>query len=329
MFASNYNVVFLLLLTRFSIFTINLNSLFFTWVLIELNLLIVIPLLLVKRAYRKEQTSLPLKYFLIQVIGSIFLLLSLIFTQIRFFSLRKINLFFAISLILKSGIPPLHFWFPPLMYLSNYLQSFVLLCIQKLIPLFLIGTLFTEATFIFVVLSRLVGGVIGFNQNSMIKVLAYSSIVHSSWIISGIRIRPLASCFYFIVYSFRTFVILNMLKIYSIKFISELVKFNSCLTLKILFIIRFLTLSGTPPFIGFFAKIYVLKIIVTSKIFFLRIFLIIGSSLSFFYYSRLIVPLFLLTSLSPKEKYKFSNNNYLTSLVLINLAALIIFWLSS
>jgi formate hydrogenlyase subunit 3/multisubunit Na+/H+ antiporter MnhD subunit len=75
----------------------------------ELNLLIIAPLLLIKRNFIKEQASLVLKYFLVQVVGSIYLLIRLILLNFNYITINKLNLILIVALILKAGVPPLHF----------------------------------------------------------------------------------------------------------------------------------------------------------------------------------------------------------------------------
>jgi len=143
-------------------------------------LILICPLLLIKRRFLKEQSSLILKYFLIQVVSSILLLVGIFLLRFDYITISKLNIILIISLILKSGIPPFHFWLPSVVVSRNSFQAFLILCVQKIVPLFLLSILFTERLLIFLVVSSLMGGVIGFNQNYIIKILAYSSIVHSS-----------------------------------------------------------------------------------------------------------------------------------------------------
>src|ERR1700759_5439209 len=138
------------------------------------------PLLLNKRVFIKEQTSLVLKYFLIQVLRSIILLIRMIFFNFYLISLRNLSLMLVIALILKAGIPPLHFWFPQLLDICNPLQAVLMLTTQKIIPLFIIRLLCRELIIMFILISVIIGRVSGFNQNSLLKLIAYSSIVHSS-----------------------------------------------------------------------------------------------------------------------------------------------------
>lgn len=301
MFITNYYVIFNFFLIAFSIFTLNFRSLFFTWIFIELNLLIVVPLLLMKRNFIKEQGSLILKYFLIQVIGSIFILVTISFIDFSFSSLNYFNTRLIVVLMLKSGTPPLHFWFPQIIGMTNPCQAFILLCVQKIIPLFLIGALISELILIFIIISRIIGRISGLNQNSLIKILAYSSLTHSRWMITGIFIKFLSGYFYFLVYSAITYFFTKILNNSKIKFVSEIICNNKNLISNISFILFIFTLSGTPPFVGFFRKIYILFRALERKLLLISIFLILGSTFSFFFYARLIILRSLFSQLNIKN----------------------------
>jgi len=289
MFLNSYYLIFNLLLIVLSLFTISLNSLFFTWLFIELNLILISPLLIMKNRRLKEQASLVLKYFLIQVVSSIILLIGIFLLRFDYVTISKLNLILIISLILKSGIPPFHFWFPPVVASRNPYQGFLVLCVQKIVPLFLLRILFTENLISFLIISSLVGGILGFNQNFLMKILAYSSIVHSRWLISGLLVDLLASYFYFILYCLIRGLILIIIFLNSIKTLSEILCSNRTYFFIISFLFSIFTLSGIPPFFGFFAKVYILVGLIKSNLFFISFFLIFGSILSFYYYFRLIV----------------------------------------
>jgi NADH:ubiquinone oxidoreductase subunit 2 (subunit N) len=209
------------------------------------------------------------------------------------------------------------------MYLVNPYQGFALLCIQKVIPLFLLSSLMSEQAFIFVAASSLIGGMSGMAQNSVIKLMAYSSIVHSRWILSGLLAYPSSGYFYFLVYTSVSARILIFLQKFKVIFVSEVIRISKRLLVKVLFIKMILTLSGIPPFIGFFTKAYVIKALITYRFYFVVLLLVLGSSLSFFFYTRLIVSLSIFNFVRLKEKsgrHQTPHLVFLVSLSAITLA---------
>ena len=326
MFLTNFNFVFLIILNIFSFLAIRINSLFFTWVLIELNLLIMSPLMLNKRVFIKEQTSLVLKYFLIQVLRSIILLIRMIFFNFYLISLRNLSLMLVIALILKAGIPPLHFWFPQLLKICNPLQAVLMLTTQKIIPLFIIRLLCRELIIMFILISVIIGRVSGFNQNSLLKLIAYSSIVHSSWIISGLMANTISAYFYFILYVITSYIIIYFISFNSIKLISEIIiAYNTPLVI-ITFIIIIFTLSGSPPFIGFFSKAFIITSLIKLKLLTLNLFLVLGSTVSFYYYLRMTLTFFSFNSLKCKDNNKSNLFSGAFIIIPINLIGLLAIW---
>jgi len=212
------------------------------------------------------------------------------------------------------------------MYLVNPYQGFTLLCVQKVIPLFLLSSLISEQAFIFVVASSLIGGISGIAQNSIIKLIAYSSIVHSRWVLSGLFASPSSGYFYFLVYTSVSAGILIFLQKFKVIFVSEIVRTSKTVLVKILFVIVILTLSGIPPFIGFFTKVYVIKALITYKYYFVTLLLVLGSSLSFFFYTRLIASLSMFNFVSLKEKSGTYQVPHLVFLVSLSAIALATMW---
>lgn len=329
MFLLNYNTLFNITLVRFSFLALRFNSLFFTWVFMELNLIIVSPLLLIKSSYIKEQPSLILKYFLIQAMGSIFILASVTLGKHSELPPMAINIVLVGAIMLKAGVPPLHFWFPPIVHMANPYQTFILICVQKIIPLFLIASLASETVLVFIAAASVLGGISGINQNSIIKILAYSSIVHSGWILSGIITNPPSGYFYFLVYSLIRWAILKFIQIFKLWFISEVARTSRSLILKLSFVLTIFTLSGTPPFIGFFRKAYIIRSLMVSKFYPVILFLVIGSTLSFFFYTRLIVSLSIFNFTASKEKYSISPSVPLTGIFLLRIRGSLTLWLIS
>ena len=288
MFLINYQIIFIFILILSTLITITFSSLMFSWIIIELNLLIIIPLLLIKTSYRKEQPSLLVKYFIVQVLGSLIIIFSFLLTfKTSLISIESTNIIIILILIMKSGTPPLHFWFPNIIKQRNYVQAILILNIQKIIPIFLLSTLLQEKIIFLVVFSSLISRILGLNQNKLMKILAYSSIVHFSWIISGRLINLLSFLYYFIIYTLVNFIIIKFIQKNKLKFISNLTKIKFRFD-KLIFCFIILTLSGTPPFIGFFNKIFILFFFINKKLLIISLLLIFRSVISFYFYLLII-----------------------------------------
>lgn len=323
MFIINYRIIFLTLLVVSSFLALNFNSLIFSWIFIELNLLVIIPLLLIKIADHKEHPATIIKYFIIQVIRSVFIIISIFFISFNSLILDPINFIFVFIITLKSGTPPFHFWFPNIISQINYFQSIIILTIQKIIPLFLLSIILTENLIFILIISSIIGRLRGINQNILIKIIAYSSIVHFSWIVSGLFSNFVSRITYFIIYCLTRVILIFYFKSNKIKTISNIIKVKNKYT-KIIFCIIIFTINGTPPFIGFFIKVFILINLIKMEIRILFIFLVISSIMSFYFYLRL----FTVSIILDYKSIKMSNikiktiNFFIFVLIFLNLITL-------
>ena len=79
-------------------------------------------------------------------------------------------------------------------------------------------------------------------------------------------------------------------------------EYNS--TFSIIFIIIFFSVGGIPPLVGFLAKIFILLELIYAQLNSLAIFVILVSSISIFYYIRIIKIIFFESSLNKWSNIK-------------------------
>nr|QDO71907.1 NADH dehydrogenase subunit 2 [Lithophaga curta] len=157
-----------------------------------------------------------------------------------------------VSLFLKIGVFPLHTWVPSVINSSGWLETWLLLTVQKLAPFVLVG-MWGGSRFLLAVAagSALVGGVGGLNQSAIRGILAYSSFVHTGWMLVGVVESLSLFAFYFLVYAVQLAVLVG-----------------SCVALHRTSLMRgggsllgglsMVSLSGMPPFAGFAPKLFLL-----------------------------------------------------------------------
>ena len=262
------------------------NSWFGVWIGLELNLLSFIPLISIKDNQYSSEAA--LKYFLIQALGSVVLLISAIMIIIK---IERFSLSLSAALLLKIGAAPFHFWFPPTLEGIIWPQALILITIQKVAPISLLSYYILEQkrlVFISIFSSAIVGALGGLNQTLLRKLLAYSSINHMSWIITALIIRETTWLIYFLIYSLITSsVILTFYFTQAFHFNHLIRQLNHKPILKVRVLIRLLSLGGLPPFRGFVPKWIIIQQLVLSNNFF-TLFILLGSSLfTLFYYLRI------------------------------------------
>lgn len=301
MFLKNFQIVFLIFTITGTIVAVSSNSWFIRWLGLEINLMRIIPLLLRDLNFKATESS--IKYFLAQALASIILVTSAIAEIIFNFSylVDNFNYLIIISLLIKAGLAPFHFWFPQVIIFLNWFKCLLILIWQKIAPFILLSYLNNRFLIIIIVTaSALTGALGGLNQINIKLLLTYSSIAHSGWMILISSISTVFWILYFIVYRISTIPIVLFFNKYSSSNITEINKFKINPTNKILLISLILSLGGLPPFLGFSAKLF--TIILRIKIFpiFLIIILISSSLVSLFFYTKIFFNVTTLNSNSKK-----------------------------
>nr|YP_009630380.1 NADH dehydrogenase subunit 2 [Neuroperla schedingi]QBP33896.1 NADH dehydrogenase subunit 2 [Neuroperla schedingi] len=296
-------LLFTMTLMTGTLITISANSWFGAWMGLEINLLSFIPLMTNTKNLLSTEAS--LKYFLTQALASATLLMAVILAALMLstpesFLIKNSFLTTLINstLLLKMGAAPFHFWFPGVMEGLNWLNSLMLMTWQKIAPLILISYNLKINLFmsLIIVLCILVGSLGGFNQTSLRKILAYSSINHLGWMLAALSIGENLWLLYFSVYTFLSFAMVYMFnnfkvfhiqQVFSLNYISPVNKFALFITL--------LSLGGLPPFLGFLPKWIIIQNMVQTGHLTLITLMVTLTLITLFYYVRTSFSAFMLT----------------------------------
>lgn len=298
---------------------ISSNSWFVFWLSIEINLMRFIPIInnnTIKNCYS------IVVYFIIQSFSS-----SLFFFSSFQYFLNSSLIFLSfinLAILIKLAIIPFHFWIIIIANSVNFNALFILLSFQKIIPLFIISKFFYSPLITLVVISTLISSISALNLKQINKLLILSSISHQGWIICLIAKKINFWITYLIIYSIILFPIINLTTRYKINYmeIRNVSKIN--INEKLLFIRKFMSLGGIPPFLGFFIKITAIYILIKSH-FPLIVFLIISSLINLFFYFKILTPSFFFyikflknSKNNFNKKTIFININYILLIFLIN-----------
>jgi hypothetical protein len=209
---------------------------------------------------------LAIKYLIMQAYFIILGLVGLLWTP----------LLLVVGFLLKVGLPPIHIWF---MKLSFFMKKWVFLIfstLHKLLPLFLLGRLFLLGSYFLGVLLLLAGRLI-FQVFELFLILITSSIVHRRWTLLRIQYRLKLSLTYWILYSLVFFTFLSTIHFF-ILFKRGIEQSSSTR-------VMWLILSGLPPFVIFWLKVWIFLFIVQIRVG-LRLVLIFTSVLALASYFR-------------------------------------------
>nr|QWB85794.1 NADH dehydrogenase subunit 2 [Arhopalus rusticus] len=288
-----YKILFIGTLMFGTLMAISSYSCFSMWMGLEINLLSVIPLLKSHKNLFPSESA--LKYFITQAMASTILLFSIIMSlnMAEFFDFNLNYHFMLImnsSLLMKMGAAPFHAWFPEVMEGLNWWNCLLMLTWQKIAPMILLMYNYQMTLYFIciIIFSSLISGILGLNQISLRKILAYSSINHISWMIASMLNSQLIWLIYFLIYSIITLNIVLMFNIFNIFYLKQLfniLNFNK--NLKFLFILNFLSLGGLPPFLGFFPKWLTINNLIQNNFYSISILLIVFTLITLFFYLRI------------------------------------------
>lgn len=306
---------------------ISSTSWFRIWIGLEINLLSFIPLIINSKNLFSSESS--LKYFLIQALASAIFLFSVIlfylFLNFKFYLIYYNFILISSTIILKRGTAPFHFWFPRVIEGLNWYSNFLLITWQKLAPLIILSyCLRLNLLIIIIFSSMLFGSLGGINQTSLRKLIAFSSINHLGWIISGMLNNERIWIIYFLFYRLLNLSVIFMLNNFKLFNLNQTFKiFNSNNLINISLFILFLSLGGLPPFLGFFPKWLIIELIIKSNIITTLIFILFITLITLYFYLRLTYSALLLNHINIKWNFKifFSIKN-ITLLIIINFISL-------
>nr|AXS64957.1 NADH dehydrogenase subunit 2 [Coleoptera sp. 5 KM-2017] len=293
-----YKILFFLSMLMGTLISVSSMSWFMAWIGLEINLLSLIPLM--KTHDNSLSSEATIKYFIIQALASMLFLTSTFMEMYLPLNLKETSSFLiSLTLFLKMGAAPLHFWLPEVTSGLNWEMNFLVLTWQKIAPMILITLTSMIPMFmaIFIIFSSFISGVQGLNQTCLRKILTYSSINHISWMLCAILYSLNLWFLYFLIYTIISANIIiiflnnNTFQLYQI---NKLLSFNK--KIKYFLMMNFLSLGGLPPFLGFFPKWMTINFMIKNNQYFLIFCLIILTLTTLYFYIRLCFSSFTISS---------------------------------
>nr|NP_068642.1 NADH dehydrogenase subunit 2 [Triatoma dimidiata]AAG31608.1 NADH dehydrogenase subunit 2 [Triatoma dimidiata] len=289
------------------------------WMGLEMNLISFIPILYKSKNMSSSESCMI--YFLIQSLGSMLMLISVLLNSSIMISPimgeEFINMALLLSMMIKLGVPPFHFWFPEILEKMSWTSCAILMTWQKIAPLCVMSYIVNNSILpIVITLTVIVGAIGGLNQTSLRKILGYSSINHMGWMIACMKFNNEFWMKYLMIYSIIVLMMTTLFNSYSSFFINQVINSSPSFMEKSLIIILFLSLGGLPPFIGFLPKWLVIQSMISSNSVTIMFIMIMSSLITLFYYLRLISSTLLIYSTSIKWNMNLKMNPNLTLLMI-------------
>nr|ADZ52830.1 NADH dehydrogenase subunit 2 [Neotetracus sinensis] len=269
-----------------------------TWIGFEMNMLAMIPLLMFTKNPRSTEAA--VKYFMMQASASMILLFAIIMNfslSNQWTVMNMLNYFpstlLTISMLMKLGMAPFHFWVPEVTQGIPLKMGMVLLTWQKLAPMFIlyqsIQTSNNQLIMISSLLSISIGGWGGLNQLQLRKILAYSSIAHMGWMLMIMKYNPTLSLFNLSIYIIITLTMIILLTPYNITSTSQLSQmWNTNFTISSIVLLTLMSLGGLPPLSGFAPKWLIIQEMTKNNNIILPTIMAIMALLNLMFYMRII-----------------------------------------
>nr|WNH23702.1 NADH dehydrogenase subunit 2 [Omobranchus obliquus] len=272
------------------------------WMGLELNTIAILPLMAYRHFPRAVEAC--TKYFLIQASASALFLFASVTNawasgewDIQQMTHPIPTTIITLALASKIGLAPLHAWLPEVIQGVSLTTGLVLSTWQKIAPLSLLLQIKMPYPTLFIFLgisSVLVGGWAGLNQTQLRKMLAYSSIAHTGWMILVMQFAPTLALFNFLTYSAMTsaaFLAFSMLASTSLSSLST--AWTKTPILAALALLTFLSLAGLPPLMGFTPKLLILQELVNNQLYLVSTLGVLSVLLSLFFYVRTVMVMIL------------------------------------
>jgi len=322
-------ILFLMLVGAIvAVFSINALNFFVAFELVSLALYLLV-------GFKRDQFAAKeaaLKYFLMGSVSAAFLLYGIAFLfgatgsfqlsdwqnallqlkpeQMAFFQLGA--LLFLTGIVFKLGAVPFHFWIPDVYQGASTLVTALMATLVKAFSVFIfmqwiVFSGLIELPIMKIVLPILitatfvVGTLLALTQKSLVRLLAYSSIVNAGFLLLGLyggtMLLP-ALLFYLVIYivmTFGGFLIIYYLESekeepITLEALSGLFYKHPFLAVALSLVL--LSLAGMPPLAGFNAKWILMTGLFTQKIFYLAVIGLLTTLISFYYYLKPVVKMF-------------------------------------
>ncbi|ELX2336107.1 NADH-quinone oxidoreductase subunit N [Campylobacter upsaliensis] len=312
----------------------------------------------------RNAISSALKYFSVVAVGSGFFVLACAFI---YFKMGKFDLSLSLNggskdiwllsagvlifvlCAIKLSLAPFHFWLRDVYYASHSnLVAFISVVpkIAMFAVLIRLFDFFNYAEFgtiiaILAVFSMIVASLAALSQNDVKKMFAYSSVVHSSFVL--VALVPMLSFKlgddlnfvfwvvfgYWILFAFANygvFLILSTLQKSSFETLNSLLNVKPFLAFALG--LCALSLAGIPPFGLFWGKFMVLKSLVENDLAYLALFVALASVLMLYNYLKIIIHAFFMREkVAEKElckDLKWEQKLALALCVIVNVFALLL-----
>lgn len=290
-----------------------------------------------KRSLRSSEAS--FKYFLLGSFASAFLLLgiALIYGIAASFDLSVVQnialqqgenpdllftlgcFFVVVGLSFKVAAAPFHFWSPDVYEGSPTLSTTFMATVVKMaafigfyrfVAMTGMPAALGKTLLVMTIITLLVGNIIALRQSHFKRLMAYSSIAHSGFLLMALLSNAANTAqvlfYYTFTYALATvglFIVMTLAKRAAngdenIRIFRGLFRANPWLGVMLLMMM--LSLAGIPPFAGFFAKVQVFILAIGAEYIWTTVFAVVMALVGIYYYAVVVREAFTPTDDKPE-----------------------------
>ncbi len=222
--------------------------------------------------------------------------------------------FFLIGFAIKIGAVPFHFWLPDAYqgaptpvtaFMASVGKLAFFIPVVRIMPLvqekFALAWMLTVG--VIAAVTMLYGNFVALVQKDIKRLLAYSSVAHSGYILAGVAVTQViglkAVIYFLLVYAVMSagaFFVVSMLE-RSEDWENQIREFSglrfSLPYLAFAFMVYMFALLGVPPTVGFVGKTLVFMALSFDKLWWLAFIMILSTAISTGYYVRLVVLMYM------------------------------------
>nr|YP_010990656.1 NADH dehydrogenase subunit 2 [Paravarcia deceptrix]WOW99100.1 NADH dehydrogenase subunit 2 [Paravarcia deceptrix] len=271
------------------------NNILFSWMMLEMNMISFMPIL----TKSKKMNEQSMKYFIIQSSSSSIMLMSILMNSMIEYPLN-LSIMLISSMLMKIGMMPFHTWLIPLMQSMTWENCIIMSTWQKISPTILMTQMINMKQMIIpMCISLMIAPMSAMNQSSLKKIMAYSSISNSPWMISSLMYSKQQFMMFMMIYSTLTLMTMKKMKEHKLMFINQISMEKD--KPKLSMMILMLSISGMPPLVGFTPKWLILQSNLLYSVT-LSISMILSSMISTFVYMKMMSNFMMNSSTKKKTK---------------------------
>nr|ABL11160.1 NADH dehydrogenase subunit 2 [Euprepiophis mandarinus] len=269
-----------------------------TWVCLEINTLSMIPI--ISKPNHPRATEAATKYYLTQTMASTAMLfaattnaLSTSNWDTHLTTEPMAMTIITLALMMKMAAAPFHSWLPNVSQGTTTMTTLTILTWQKIAPLMIMLTahnkINTTLMLASAVLSTTVGGLGSLNQTQLRKLMAFSSIAHTGWMMATITTTPNISALTFTIYALATTPTLMLINTTSSTTIKDIgAAWTNSPFITVALATTILSLGGLPPLSGFMPKWLIMNNLTSLNMIAEATLMAMTSLLSLYVYMRLM-----------------------------------------